>query len=73
MDELELLERSRPEAAPSPDVVARHRLALTEAMGSGPSEAYPATDAPRRRVWLTALTAAVVVFAGAAAGLLSRG
>ena len=73
MDELELLERSRPEVAPSPDIVARHRLALTEAMASPQPEAYPATDAPRRRVWLTALTAAAVVLAGVAAGLLSRG
>ena len=73
MDELELVERSRPEAAPSPDVVARHRLALAEAMGSAPTETYPAAEAPRRRVWLTALTAAAVVLAGVGAGLLSRG
>jgi hypothetical protein len=71
MDDLELLARSRPETAPSPETVERHRRALAEAMASVVHEPHPSTDdLSRRRGRLAAVTLAAVVLAGVAAATL---
>ena len=72
MDDLELLRRARPDIAPSPGTVARHRRVLADAMGTGGLEPYPAPDPdhPRRRRRLAAFAAAALVLAGVAAQLL---
>ena len=71
MDDLELLSRSRPDVAPSPETVARHRRALADAIGPLVPEQGPAADQHGRRARLIAFTAAALVLAGFAAGLLS--
>ena len=71
MDDLELLSRSRPEVAPSPETVARHRRALADAMEPVAPEPDASPDQPGRRARLPALTAAAIVLAGIAAVVLS--
>jgi hypothetical protein len=71
VDELELLERARPEAAPAPEIVARHRLALAEAMEPGMDDPYEAAGQPQRQALIAALATAAVVLAGVAAVMLS--
>jgi hypothetical protein len=68
VDELELLKRCRPEPAPSPELVARHRRELADAME--PSLAEPDSGRPRAR--LARLAVAAVMLAGILAGTLSR-
>ncbi len=73
MDDLELLSRSRPDIAPSPGTVARHRRALADAIEALGLEPYPASDHPGRRRRLAAFASAALVLAGAAAAQLSPG
>jgi hypothetical protein len=73
MDELELLERARPEPAPAPETVARHRRQLAGAMEEVPAAAVPAPERPRRPARLLPLAGAALVLAGVVAGLLTPG
>jgi hypothetical protein len=73
MDELELLRRSRPDPAPSPDTTARHRRALADAIEMAADEStYVTTDGTRRGTRIAAIAAALVVVAGIGAGTLTR-
>jgi hypothetical protein len=68
MDDVDLL-RARPELAPSPETVARHRRQLADAIGS-PSTAPQSVSGRRRRRIARVGAAVAVVLAAAAATLL---
>ena len=73
MDELELLRRSRPDAAPSPDTIARHRHELADAIEmAADASPYVATDRTRRGSRVASIAAVLVVLAGIGGGTLAR-